>query len=456
MIQFFTMKRSSKQALCSDYRETGALRVMKKAGLIFALLALLVSTAGFSNYPTSAASPAWLQRAASGPARVSAEQISRHVAYLASDKLQGRRAGTPGADEAARYIAEQFRGYKLKPASSSGFLQSFAFISGVRLGERNSFRATGATGSRTLGVKEEFMPLAFSSPEPASGQLVYAGYGISAPELEYDSYKGIDVSGKIVMIRRGSPDGDNPHGRFAEHVSPGLEIQNKTLKAREKGARGVVFISDESELQSDSLSRLRFDLNFLDSGIPAVVIGGKTADYLLAGAAPSGASPAEVKASSFAIPGTSVEFKTDVVKIEGKGANVIGILPGSDAQLASEYVVIGAHYDHLGLGGPESLASAPEGQIHHGADDNASGTSALLELARVLAGSRPGRSVVFMAFSGEELGLLGSAAYTKNPAVPLSSTVAMINLDMVGRLRDQSLFVGGVGTSPAWKPLLDK
>ncbi|HKG20784.1 MAG TPA: PA domain-containing protein, partial [Blastocatellia bacterium] len=345
---------------------------MKKAGLIFALLALLVSTAGLSNYPTSAASPAWLQRAASGPARVSAEQISRHVAYLASDKLQGRRAGTPGADEAARYIAEQFRGYKLKPASSSGFLQSFAFISGVRLGERNSFRATGATGSRTLGVKEEFMPLAFSSPEPASGQLVYAGYGISAPELEYDSYKGIDVSGKIVMIRRGSPDGDNPHGRFAEHVSPGLEIQNKTLKAREKGARGVVFISDESELQSDSLSRLRFDLNFLDSGIPAVVIGGKTADYLLAGAAPSGASPAEVKASSFAIPGTSVEFKTDVVKIEGKGANVIGILPGSDAQLASEYVVIGAHYDHLGLGGPESLASAPEGQIHHGADDNAS------------------------------------------------------------------------------------
>ncbi|HYP29618.1 MAG TPA: M28 family peptidase [Blastocatellia bacterium] len=425
---------------------------MRKPGLIFASLALLVSTAGLWNYPTAAAP----QGVAFGAARVSSEQISRHIAYLASDKLQGRRAGTGGADEAARYIADRFREYKLTPASSSGFLQSFTFVSGVRAGSGNSFRVTGASGARALKMREDFMPLAFSSSEPASGQLVHAGYGISAPELQYDSYKGVDVSGKIVLIRRGSPDGDNPHGRFAAHVAPGLEIQNKTLKAREKGAKGVIIISDEQELGRDSLSRLRFDLNFLDAGIPAVVVSGKVADSLVASAAPAGSGQSEARAASFAVPNTSVQFKTDVVRIEGKAANVVGIVPGSDPQMKSEYVVIGAHYDHLGLGGPESLAATAEDQIHHGADDNASGTSALLELARVLAAAPPRRSVVFMAFSAEEIGLLGSAAYTKNPAVPLASTVAMINMDMVGRLRDQSLFVGGVGTSPAWKPLLEK
>ncbi|HWP43465.1 MAG TPA: M28 family peptidase, partial [Blastocatellia bacterium] len=163
-------------------------------------------------------------------------------------------------------------------------------------------------------------------------------------------------------------------------------------------------------------------------------------------------------APPLAIENASVEFKTDVVKINGKGVNVAGILEGSNPQLSSQYVIIGAHYDHLGLGGPESLAARPEGDIHHGADDNASGTSALIELARVMAADRSkiGRSILFLAFSGEELGLLGSAAYTKNPIVPLKSTVAMLNMDMIGRLRNGSLFVGGVGTSPAWKPLLEK
>ncbi|HWC77129.1 MAG TPA: M28 family peptidase, partial [Blastocatellia bacterium] len=152
------------------------------------------------------------------------------------------------------------------------------------------------------------------------------------------------------------------------------------------------------------------------------------------------------------------EFKTDIVKLEGRSSNVVGILKGSDPALSSECIVIGAHYDHLGLGGSDSLAANPEGQIHHGADDNASGTSAMLELARVLSAGRSQlkRSIVFIAFSGEELGLLGSAAYTKNPAVPLSSTVAMLNMDMVGRLRNSALHVSGVGTSPAWKGLLEK
>jgi len=398
---------------------------------------------------------------------LSAERIARHVQFLASDQLQGRRAGTPAADEAARYIEKEFRSYGLKPASSTmGYLQPFTFIARVELGKANRFEVKDPSGAQSYKVGADFMPLAFSSAEPAAGDVVFAGYGISAPELQYDSYAGVEVKGRVVMILRGSLDGDNPHGRFAEYTAPGLEIQKKTLKAREKGARGVIFVSEEQVFQHDRLSRLHHDLNFLDAGIPTVVVSRATANAMLSRQAASSTKDAtkdaldqaKANGSAFVIANASVNFKTDVTKISDKSANVVGILQGSDPQLASEYVVIGAHYDHLGLGGPESLAANPDGQIHHGADDNASGTSGLLEMARVMAERRADckRSVVFIAFSGEELGLLGSAAYTRNPPVPLASTVAMLNMDMIGRLRNGSLFIGGIGTSPVWKPLIEK
>jgi aminopeptidase YwaD len=432
---------------------------------LLVLTAILIGTATLASNSgsigTATALYADSARSATDSTELSAERIARHVQFLASDKLQGRRAGTPQADEAAAYIEKEFRSYGLKPGSQSGFLQPFTFVSAVKLGQGNSFQAQTATGGRVLKVTEDFMPLAFSSAEPAAGDVVFAGYGINAPELGFDSYAGVDPKGKLVMILRGSPDGDNPHGRFADYTQPGLEIQNKTLKAREKGARGVIFVSAENSFHEDRLSRLRHDLNFLDSGIPTVVISRGAAASLLSTGGSSLADAegrAKEPSSAFAIKDLTVQFKTDVVKINGRSANVVAVLTGSDPQLASEYVVIGAHYDHLGLGGPESLAANPEGQIHHGADDNASGTSGLLELARVLASERVKvkRSIIFVAFSGEELGLLGSGAYTKNPVIPLASTVAMLNMDMIGRLRNGSLFVGGVGTSPAWKPLIEK
>ena len=407
--------------------------------------------------------------------QISAERITRHIQFLASDKLQGRRTGTPAADEAGRYIAKEFRSYGLKPASGTDFLQPFTFVAGVKLGPHNSFELKGKSGARQFKVEQDFMPLAFASPEMATGEVVFLSYGISAPDLQYDNYAGVDAKGKIVMIVRGSPDGDNPHGRFAEYTQPGLEIQNKTLKARERGARGVIFVSEEKIFQHDRLSRLRHDLNFLDAGIPVVAVSREVANAILdernltlkrtksedgseARSEDALDRAKTVVNRSPSLKGPTVSFKADVLKINGNASNVAGILQGSDPQLASEYVVIGAHYDHLGLGGPESLAAVPEGQIHHGADDNASGTTGLLELARVLGSLRekPKRSIVFIAFSGEELGLLGSGAYTKTPLAPLASTVAMLNMDMIGRLRNNGLFVGGVGTSPAWKPLLEK
>jgi len=435
--------------------------LIKKTGPFILSTALLIAASALSFSSGSAAFAPALGARAESKAQLSTERISKHIAILASDKLQGRRAGTEFADQAAAYIEKEFKSYGLKTSWPGAFLQSFNFVASVKLGGINSFQVKTATGTTSLKVEQDFMPLAFSPSDPAAGEVVFAGYGISAPELQFDSYSGIDPKGKIVLILRGSPDGDNPHGKFAEYTQPGLEIQTKTLKAREKGARGVIFVSAEQVFAHDRLSRLRHDLNLLDSGIPTVVISRPAATAMLA-STNTPLADLETKAneagSSRSIAGLTIDFKTDVVKVNGKSSNVVGVLPGSDPQLSSEYVVIGAHYDHLGLGGPESLAANPEGQIHHGADDNASGTTGLLELARVLAAQRGKikRSIVFVAFSGEELGLLGSSAYTKNPVVPLASTVAMLNMDMIGRLRDDSLFVGGVGTSPIWKPLLEK
>ncbi|HXG67096.1 MAG TPA: M20/M25/M40 family metallo-hydrolase [Blastocatellia bacterium] len=436
---------------------------MRRTGLRLAAITLLIGSAVWGLNPASAefrAVPMAQATQAARSAAISAERISGHVSYLASDRLQGRRAGTPAAAEAARYIAREFERYGLKPASPKGFLQPFAFISDVKLGGGNSFTVKRDGGPRPLKVGADFMPQAFSSSSPAAGQVVFVGYGISAPELQYDSYSGIDPAGKIVMILRGSPDGDNPHGRFAEYTQPGMEIQKKTLKAREKGASGIIFVSSEANFRDDALAKLRHDINFLDAGIPAVAVSRAAAESLLLSARMTLADAerrAKESPAPLALENVSVSFRTDVVKVEGKDANVIAVLPGSDPRLASEYVVIGAHYDHLGLGGQGSLAEK-EGGIHHGADDNASGTAALLELARVLAAERAKvkRSVMFIAFGAEELGLLGSAAYTKAPPAPLASVVAMLNMDMVGRLRNNAFTIGGVGTSPAWKPLLEK
>jgi Zn-dependent M28 family amino/carboxypeptidase len=446
-------------------RRIDASIIMMKRTLIARRIGLLLTVAGLLIAPATRITLPGLGFQAAGrvsqapSASISSELIADHVKFLASDELQGRRAGTPEADRAANYIAERFKKYGLAPVAASGFLQPFSFVSGVKLGDGNYLRvkAAGATDVLSLGV--EYMPLAFSSPVAIKAPVAYAAYGISAAELQYDDYKAIDVRGKIVIISRGSPDGDNPHGRFADYTAPGREIEFKTLAARQKGAAAVMFISDTASFKEDPLSRLRYDLNFLDAGIPAAVVSRGAAGKILGAGGlklpPVGDS---AKSDSADMPGVEIEIKTSVVKIESKTSNVVGLIKGSDPMLDSEYVVIGAHYDHLGMGGPESLAQNPYGQIHHGADDNASGTAAVLELARVLAQHRNQlkRSIIMASFSGEEEGLLGSAYYSKNPPIPLSSTVAMINMDMIGRLRSNMLMVSGTATSPEWKPLLEE
>ncbi|HKF59359.1 MAG TPA: M28 family peptidase [Blastocatellia bacterium] len=436
--------------------------IVRRIGMLLGVAGLLIAPVTRIALPGLASQAAARASQATSVSSISTEHLRDHVRFLASDELQGRRAGTPEADRAAEYIAAQFKKYGLAPVAASGFLQPFTFVSGVKLGDGNYLRVKTPGATNELMLSAEYMPLAFSSPAAIKAAVVFAGYGISAAELQYDDYKAIDVRGKIVIISRGSPDGDNPHGRFADYTAPGREIEFKTLAARQKGAAGVMFISDTANFKEDPLSRLRYDLNFLDAGIPAAVISRPAAvNILSAGGIKPPATDDSAKSvvpTAVDLPGVEVQIKTNVIKLESKTSNVVGLIKGSDPVLASQYVVIGAHYDHLGMGGPESLAQNPYGQIHHGADDNASGTAAVLELARVLMLQRDQlkRSIIMASFSGEEEGLLGSAYYAKNPPVPLSSTVAMINMDMIGRLRSNMLMVSGTATSPEWKPLLEE
>jgi Zn-dependent M28 family amino/carboxypeptidase len=393
----------------------------------------------------------------------SAAKVQQHVSYLASDALDGRRTGTNGANDAARYIAGEFERLGLNPGNSTEarrrrdlmarYLQMFPYVSGVNLGPQNLF----SVGSNSFLVGNEWAPLAYSANGKVTGGLVFAGFGITDSELKYDDYAGLNATGKIAIVLQGTPDGDNPHGQFARLQ----DVRWKTIAARNAGVKALIVVAREGAFSEDRLTSLTYDNTAGEAGIPAIVISRQSLDKILL---LSNTSVAELeKATTAKTPGTNrnlsgeLSLTTDVVRKEVPAYNVVGILEGSDPVLKSEYIVIGAHYDHLGRGGEGSGSLAPRsGEIHHGADDNASGTAGVIELARIFSAQKPKlkRSLVFIGFSGEEEGLLGSNYYVNHPLVPLANTVAMINMDMIGRMRDRKLSVGGIGTSQEWREIV--
>ncbi|HEX7721696.1 MAG TPA: M20/M25/M40 family metallo-hydrolase [Pyrinomonadaceae bacterium] len=404
----------------------------------------------------------------------SVDRLKQTVSYLASDALEGRRTGTPGANDAARYIAGEFNRLGLRAAvqparptraqveSLTRYFQPFPYVAHVELGKNNALTITThgvldapqMTSHQTLRIGTDWMPLGFSSnAKIESDALIFAGYGISASELKYDDY-AVSPRDRVAIIFDGTPDGDNPHGQFAR---PG-ELRFKAAAARAAGARALVVISGDNNLNDDRLSHLSYD-NAGEAGLPVVVISRSVAATLLGGAEGLSAYEKSAKARTNNLPiPKGVSLTVDVIRRESPSFNVVGILPGSDpilSKLNEETIVIGAHYDHLGRGGEGSLAPR-EGDIHHGADDNASGVAGLIELARMLStqNPKPRRTIVFIAFSGEEEGLLGSDYYVNHPIFPLAKTVTMINMDMIGRLQDSKLIVGGVGTASDWRSMI--
>ena len=402
------------------------------------------------------------------------DRLKKDVSYLASDQLDGRRTGTDGATQAAKYIADEFSKIGLKAAVQK-HLQNFPYVGSVELGKNNALTVRN-NETYSLKVGEDWVPVGFSSNKKVeNAQLVFAGYGIAASELNYNDYGQGYKNNEVAIVFSGTPDGDNPHSTFTRAG----DIRFKVAAARNAGAGALLVIASEKNLQDDRLARLSYDNNG-EAGIPVLVISRAAAAKLLEGPGVSlddyesvadarklpphtppkqpseGASSALVQAALLRLPRAhTVTISTDVARIEVPAYNVIGVLEGSDPVLKNENIVIGAHYDHLGRGGSGSL-SPTSGEIHHGADDNASGTAGLLELARVFSAQqpRPKRTLIFIAFGGEEEGLLGSAYYVNHPLTPLTNTVAMINMDMIGRMRDRKLVIGGVGTAQEWKQII--
>jgi hypothetical protein len=388
-------------------------------------------------------------------------RLRERIGALASPALEGRASGTPGNAIAARLIARAFARAGLAPVGTSrleqpsapldgsGYFQPYRYAAGVARGEGNRLAATVAGRRVSYGLGSEFEPSGISGSGNVSADVVFAGYGIVSKDPARDDYAGLDVSGKVVLLLAGHPGGD-PHSPLSEFAG----IHHKALFARDHGAAAVfVAAPKESDLPS-----LRSDGGFADEGLPVLLLRRRVAEEWLAAAGWTVAALEERLASApMSLPtGVHVDLAAAVVKVEKPSANVVGLLPGSDPELRDEFVIVGGHYDHLGWGGVSSLSESREPAVHPGADDNASGAAGVMALADAFAAAalRTRRSIVFICFSGEELGLYGSAHYIKRPIVPLERTVAMFNLDMVGRLKDDKLTVIGTGTSPAWEALL--
>lgn len=389
-------------------------------------------------------------------ARSDAQHYLDDIKALTTPSMEGRGDGTKGLTRAAHLIEQRFKGLGLEPAGANSYFQPFTLITGAELKGENQMRV----GKTELKLNQDFVPFSFSASGTASAPVVFAGYGATAKEFGYDDYDGVDVKDKIVLLLRYEPAGfaakSGDHG-MTQHA----QLITKAINARNHGARAVVLINGKlGDGEEDLLTRFGSVSGPVDSGIMLVQVKNALAEKWFQ---ESGKSFAEVqdqinhstKPASFAFPaGVNVSMKVNVQSTQATVNNVLAYLPGQ----TDEYVIVGAHYDHLGRGNFDSLAPAQIGQIHPGADDNASGTAGVLELAQRLAPMKGQlhRGILFMSFAGEELGLLGSAAWVEHPTRPLDKAVAMLNMDMIGRIKDDKVYIGGVGTGSTFQNLLEK
>jgi len=392
--------------------------------------------------------------------------MEQYIGRLASDSMMGRDTPSPGLDSAAAYIVRQFESFGLKPLNGS-FYQDLDYCY-IDIGPVNLLSVTGGDKKIEFKLKNDFIPFDLTGEGTVEKQVVFAGYGITAPEYGYDDYKDIDVKGKIVVVMRQEPGQNDSSGKEFEgkEHSRYSNLKEKMKMARDHGAAGILVVSGPLNYTSlkprgfpwPSLSKILPKdalpiVSCKDSAekIPMVHIGESVINSLL-GSVDSLKNIQQrientMRPCSFPIPDRTILLKTTVILKPLGGRNVIGFLEGSDPELKKEALVIGAHYDHIGF----IREHKPDTDfIFNGADDNASGTSGVLAVAKAFVSmpEKPERSILFMAFAGEEKGLLGSATYVNSPLFPLENTVAMINLDMIGRNDPDSLQVIGARQNP--------
>ncbi|HEY6251374.1 MAG TPA: M28 family peptidase, partial [Candidatus Angelobacter sp.] len=393
-----------------------------------------------------------LHASASGPQE--AQRYLNDIKALTTPSMEGRGDGTKGLTRAAHLIEHRFKSLGLEPAGTHSYFQPFTLITGAKLKSNNRLQA----GSTELKLNQDYVPFSFSTSGTASAAAAFVGYGATATEFGYDDYDGIEVKDKIVVLLRYEPSGfaaqSGNHG-LTQHA----QLINKAINARNHGARAVVLINGKlGDGEEDLLTRFGSVSGRVDSGIILVQVKNAVAEKWFEAA---GKSMAEVqgqinsstKPASFSFPDSvRLTVNVSVETTQATVNNVLAYLPGQ----TDEYVIVGAHYDHLGRGNFDSLAPSQIGQLHPGADDNASGTAGVLELARRLAPlkGKLHRGILFASFAGEELGLLGSAEWVKEPTRPLEKAVAMLNMDMIGRIKDEKVYIGGVGTGSTFQRVL--
>ena len=393
-----------------------------------------------------------------------ASKTRNDVTLLASDRFDGRQAGSPGATLAADHLVAELKKMGASPLpGQKDFRLPFTFTAGVRDGG-----TTLTTAGRTFSQRSEVQALSFADNAEVSGDVVFAGYGLVVPESQnfgYDSYTTLDVKDKVVVVFRYFPEDADQKTR--QILSRYADLRYKAMQARQRGAKALLVVTGPRSPNAGETIPMSFDTALAGSGIAAASVNGDVAKALFAGVKDKSLEDIQKEFDSgnphttgFALPGVSVTVKTQVVRESQQGFNVVGYLPAtSRIALPKPWVALGAHYDHLGRGSHgNSLASKEDaGQIHHGADDNASGTAAVLAAGRDLAARRSRPRHVLLAFwSAEEIGLIGSNAYVTAPPVPNDQLAAYLNFDMVGRMQDNKLTVQAVGTSAGWKPIIEK
>jgi Peptidase family M28/PDZ domain/PA domain len=389
------------------------------------------------------------------------------IKALTTPDLEGRGDGTKGLTKAAHLIEQRYKSLGLQPAGKNGFFQPFDVITGRRLRSGNRLQEAPHIEDVSIERKnykllEEFIPLSFSANGSVDAPLIFAGYGITAPEFSYDDYQGLDAKGKIVLALRDEPQNltaKTPQGGHTQHAS----IISKAINAKNHGAAALIVVNGRlPNGEEDVLPRFGDAEGPEDAGILCLQVKNSVADIWLqaqgktlsgiqtevGGALQSGGSLSSTSTRLV------LSLTVNIERIHATVNNVLASLPGK----TDEYVIVGAHYDHLGRGQSHSLAPSQIGQIHPGADDNASGTAGVLELARLFAPLKGQlrRGILFANFAGEELGLLGSAEWVKNPTLPLDKAVAMLNMDMIGRIKDDKVYIGGLGTGTTFQSILDQ
>jgi hypothetical protein len=395
-------------------------------------------------------------------------QTRAHVQTLASPKMEGRMTGSAGEKLAADYLVAELKKIGARPLpGAADFRMPFTFTAGSKDGG-SSIRYTLPNGMPGgFNGPAAIQALSFSDAGSVSGEVVFAGYGLVVPDSQnfgYDSYQGLDVKDKIVIVLRYFPEDADQKTRAILARYAGLRY--KAQAARQRGAKGMVVVTGPRSPNAGEVVPMSFDTAIAGSGVPAVSINGESAGLLFAAAGKQlEAVQQELDSGNphvagFAIPKLVISIDAQIIREQQTGHNVVGILPATTPTtgVSKPWIAIGAHYDHLGRGGAgNSLADKDQAnQIHHGADDNASGTAAVLEIAEALS-TQPRRRNLLVAFwSGEELGLLGSNAFVNTPPVPNDHVAAYLNFDMVGRVNDNRLTVQATGSSATWPKVLEQ